>query len=533
MKLSKTLTGTIIFTGLAIFTVVRAESNDSIGLKYNHTLFSFIPDSGLRSGKTPASINFSYEPSGSKWGQHAMEEDAFFASMTNHPLNLAHKWRLGIGKGGNIYSFRGPFGEAIPPQEAYEKKTKSIWVDEVWQVVAVDSSKINRDELTPEGGEPEKGEDHIHGMKYFIHQAGSYLHDPEMTEVAYSPTLGVDWDPKKSSLAHLTWGQHAHIPNIYQSGMLVYTLYRDLVQGVIEVTYVIYNFHETDVLDNINTPWGGVRTSSLKYQWLSELDGSLTQMPIDHRYGGGPVKMEDTGGFSAWSEDTDDLSHALSIVYGQDKHFSKLKEEGLTRRNSRIRFGISSRLGAPWTKARDYTVFMTGTYGPIRPGNVFFSRNYFVVGTLEHVGSISKKLVDWVDYGFLDLKAEQTPLLHYSVDHQHPAKIIQRNSKQASDFSLYAWPVNGSKPMLLMRDKQSGAYFISTDPYVNAKTEPFKNPYPKDHEKYETYQNQTTYQHYLTTEYIKILGFIAPEKQRLDEVRQAVNDPKLFRMTAN
>ena len=59
-----------------------------------------------------------------------------------------------MGKGGQIYSFINSTGEAP-------------WVDEVWQLVAVDKKQNDPD-------------NHAH---YFIHQAGVYLRDAQNLNV--------------------------------------------------------------------------------------------------------------------------------------------------------------------------------------------------------------------------------------------------------------------------------------------------------------------------------------------------------------
>jgi hypothetical protein len=57
--------------------------------------------------------------------------------MEHLDSNSNRTWRLRVGSGGNPYSFVGAFGEAMPPQ-AHDQ---APWIDEVWQMVAVDTSK--------------------------------------------------------------------------------------------------------------------------------------------------------------------------------------------------------------------------------------------------------------------------------------------------------------------------------------------------------------------------------------------------------
>ena len=49
--------------------------------------------------------------------------------MAHTDSNPNRSWALKIGKGGNIYSFVGPYGETVPRQN----NAHSPWNDEVWQ----------------------------------------------------------------------------------------------------------------------------------------------------------------------------------------------------------------------------------------------------------------------------------------------------------------------------------------------------------------------------------------------------------------
>ena len=97
------------------------------------------------------------------------EEDVFLAQMThNDTKNPNNTFTIRIGRGGNIYSYIGAFGEVIPPQY----HTDAPFVDEVWQMVAVDLSQ-NKDSAN----------------QWYIHQAGTYQRYPELRdEPFYSPT---------------------------------------------------------------------------------------------------------------------------------------------------------------------------------------------------------------------------------------------------------------------------------------------------------------------------------------------------------
>ena len=58
-------------------------------------------------------------------------------SKVFHAVFQTEHLRLGIGKGGQIYSMRGPFGEGVPPQ-----RLKAPWIDEVWHLVVTNEEIV-------------------------------------------------------------------------------------------------------------------------------------------------------------------------------------------------------------------------------------------------------------------------------------------------------------------------------------------------------------------------------------------------------
>jgi hypothetical protein len=56
-----------------------------------------------------------------------LEKHVFLAQMEHVDRNTNRSWRLRVGQGGNVYSFVGAFGEAMPPQ----KHDLAPWIDEV------------------------------------------------------------------------------------------------------------------------------------------------------------------------------------------------------------------------------------------------------------------------------------------------------------------------------------------------------------------------------------------------------------------
>lgn len=126
-------------------------------------------------GPTPTdasgfSFTDSYIPSNSFWASPFTEDYVYHARLKyDHPTNPDNSYELRLGKGDQIYSFLTSSGETVPPQYP----ASAPWVDEVWQMVAVDGA-LNM---------PEEDK------AYFIHQAGVYLRTPEQTIPFYSPIV--------------------------------------------------------------------------------------------------------------------------------------------------------------------------------------------------------------------------------------------------------------------------------------------------------------------------------------------------------
>lgn len=303
--------------------------------------------------------------SNSTWAiTHFPESAPFKAELAyKNTSNPDNNYQLRIGKGGQIYSFIGSFGESVPPQyrapnEKYTDlpagKDYAPWVDEVWQMVCVNMEK----------NDPSAHE------KYFIHQAGVYLNTPEQTTPFYSPIVAEYYDADHQSYTIVNWGQQAHsadnLNRGFTSSLLYYTRYTNMGEGVIQVDYLVYNFGE-DEIDHYNAPWGGVRTSSLDQFFMSNPDNTYT--PLAGAYGKtDPIRMSKTAGWMAWSADALGKEASLGIVLNQ-------KSVG---RSNLFRYGQAGRKGGE----RDYYVFTTSKKphaGQLSFGKSLSRRYYFVL----------------------------------------------------------------------------------------------------------------------------------------------------------
>jgi hypothetical protein len=64
---------------------------------------------------------------------------------------------------------------------------------------------------------------------------------------------------------------------------------------------------------------------------------------------------------------------------------------------------------------------------------------------------------------------------------------------------------------MLMKNVNSGQYFLSTDPYAVAGKKSFVNPYSPGDAKYQTYLDRVIYQPFDgKTEWVSLLGYVLP-----------------------
>lgn len=426
-----------------------------------------------------------------KWHPELDENSVFHATL-QHRSTTERSWELGIGKGGQIYSMYSSFGEAMAPSQP-----DSQWNDEVWQFTTIYGHLLGRD-LPDIPGDATR-------MKFanaFVHQSGVYTKEKD-SKPFYSPILAEHFDAKERSYSVLSWGQIPS-PSINRSGILVYTKYRDLGAGVIEVTYVIYNF-EDEPMTNLG-PWGGVRTSVFPEHVISNPDGSYRFFtPWSYgfdRLDGCRVNFEDTGGWAAVTANADNpYSHAIGVVFGK-----QLDRKGEHYGKPRYDCG-DSRHGT-----RDYTVQATVINIKDKPGTPHMLRMYFVIDTLDKVAEKCNRLADHADYEPLDLSEANTPLVPLYAKRVGADAVLSREAAGQPVCKVYAWPVNQSVPLFLMKNNETGRHFVTTDPYAQCASEPFKNPFKPGHASYAKYQDRTIYRPYLKkTDWIELLGFVMPE----------------------
>ncbi|NME70142.1 hypothetical protein [Flammeovirga aprica] len=401
------------------------------------------------------------------------EKRAVFA-VIEHDANGSSKrsFDMGIAKGGQVYSIRNGAGkEAVPPQhrDATNKKM-APWIDEAFQLVQVNIEKLY-DKSTP---------------KYFIHQAGTYLYVDHMEEPFYSPVL-MSGQLDANTYVMANWAQQGHLDknvgaNVHQSKSIIYTKYRVVADGVIEITHLAYNFG-ADVLDFFNVPWGGVRMTTYPEVMLGDKtsDGSVSgefyaEMP-GYTNASSTLDIKNTGGWLLYASGKNNTDDAMALVFG--------KQFAVNGRNDVVRFGkaANNAAGVPETEWRNYNVTEVIRYQDLNEGQSMFARYYYVFGSVSEV----KSLIDQYDL------VEKTKVETISSFDQGPLYKWRRgsagemptlSSNAPVHLELRNRPVNiNFKPVFLI--KYNNNYIPTYDPYKYTDGTPFKQ----------------------TTQYVGLLGY--------------------------
>jgi len=451
-------------------------------------VLSAIPGGGAPQTAGNATCSFEYSPSGSTWGAGVSEEKVFFAS-----INSSSGWRLGIGKGGQVYSLRGSFGEAVPPQRA-----DAPWVDEAWQFVATNTELVNPiQEFNAIGQNRPLG----YPIMFFIHQSGIYRHGlagnslvGSATEPFYSPMLKNRWDPATRTLSVVSWSQMARSPNVWKSGMLTYASYRDLGDGSIEVTNFVTNFGDQD-LTFINTPWGGARHSSFPVTILSQAGGGWTKGSTA-AYGVPPlIPLRYTGGWQGWTRNsTQENSDALAVVFGKDPMTAGLP-------NWRKAWGVLT-YGAGGDSVRDYDVSSVHNGIRLQAGQSIACRWHLVLGPFGQTRIKAASLANHAGLWMPETDASViTPVWTTSG-------TPSSTGTGSPDLYLYAQPIPGTVPVFVMEDTRTGRKFATTDPYELCPTAPYPNPLPTTHPQHALYQNRVVHYQYSSPGAVRdLLGY--------------------------
>ena len=388
-------------------------------------------------GPTPTDVSgFSftdtYIPSNSYWASPFTEDHVYHARLKyDHPTNPDNSYELRLGKGGQIYSFLTSSGETVPPQYP----TIAPWVDEVWQMVAVDGS-LNQ---------PEEDK------AYFIHQAGVYLKTPEQTLPFYSPIVAEYHNSADNSYTVVNWGQQAHTSDNlisgYTSSLLYYTRYKNLGDGLIQVDLLMYNFGN-DNMNFINIPWGGVRRSTYDHWFSSNTDHTYQEETGVFTSYSQPLNQ--TGGWAAFSSDAQGDAPTLALLMDNDEGTLRLGDAGTIAN-------------------RDYTVFegikFPGT--DLGPGKAIRARNFYLLDS--DIDDIKNKITtqtleDETFYGSHNQTSSEVDGTTYAFEYQ-ANELVVTEVPLADGLPLKLRPYQDSQPLFLIKST-TGEYRITTDLYT-------------------------------------------------------------------
>jgi hypothetical protein len=456
-------------------------------------VLSAIPGGGFTQSAGNATCSFDYNPSGSSWIAGVSEEDVFFASM-----NSSSGWRLGVGKGGQVYSLRGSFGEAIPPQ-----RVDAPWVDEAWQFVATSLDLVSPVHEFQSVGSAQR----LLGfpIQFFIHQSGIYRGSLAGNSLVgspsiqfYSPILKKHWNPATRTLSLVSWSQMARSPNVWKSGMLTYASYRDLGNGAIEVTNFVTNFGDQD-LTFINTPWGGARPSTFPETVLSQREGTWS-IAAQGLYGSNtPILARDTSGWQAWVQNsTQEQSDSLAVVFG-NQPLPSVSDQDWKRFWTVLTYGLTH-------VGRDYAVSSIQNNIRLQAGQSLACRWHLVVGPFGQTRSKASALAPHA--GLWTPETDASVVSPVWITGATPSST----GTGSPAFYLYAQPIPGTVPVFAMEDTRTGRVFATLDPYELCPTAPYPNPLPTSHAQYALYQNRVVHYQYQSPGQLKeLLGYARRE----------------------
>ena len=426
------------------------------------------------------------------WNNMLDERKVFFAELGN-AQDADTSWNIRIGHGGQIYSIKGGFGEAVPRQSM-----KLEWTDSVFQTTAVSYTDHNSDQLETTS---------------IVMQAGSYLKEQNLPgETFYSPMLSYYYDAENNAFSTLNWAQQAYSPNVNQSDLLVYSNVRDMGEGVIEITNMFTNFGDT-VYDDLSVPWGAIRKETLKDHVVSNTSGGYS---VKEGNWSQVIKVSDTGGWVANCVDASNKEAlALGLVFGKNE----VKTLGTKEQWSDMIYSYGLNNGD----------FIQNTVIRFRlmPGETFYYRYYMVIDTLGKVAEKANALASSVEYGYKNFDEANTSLIPYYLyyDEVSGVSTLISSAEEGATPVLYTYskPVAGSVPLYLMRNKETGQQFITTDPYTLGEHKAFTNPYGAEDSKYDRYNNRLLYEVAKgKVEYLGILGYVMQSSEMSGELNYSL-----------
>ena len=450
-----------------------------------------------------ATITRDFTPSGSIWAEGLDEAQVFLAELA-HRQGADDSFAVRVGKGGQIYSLRGPFGESVPPSWRDDRNDRSPWNDEVWQFVAVCSRYNGVASLAKAGAVPDAVRERFERLafhsSFFVHNSGAYIPGEAAVQSLYCPLLALETDSAARTIRTLTWGLVPQVRTIHRSPILFSGQARDVGEGILELTWVVHNFSPRDdvVFDFLNAPWGGTRLTSLPVHAIAAPDGQprprAEMFPADRP--DSAIDVAKTGGWRVASVRDADDAPSLALVFGRDRHLEAERARA-ARGEPHCQFAPSllrdylahapqlyEKRWQDWrtrpeNSFRNYDVVEFIPKLRLEPQTTIWYRVFLVVNRRDRSIELARSLVDKVDYGRLTFDRAATPLLPVHV--QDGRVIDPVAAAGPPSFEVYAKPVPGSLPLFLLEDATTGREVVSTDPYRFVPREPLDLGVPPDH----------------------------------------------------
>ncbi len=513
-RAQSTITSVSFYLLLVFITAQDATATESIEKQILDVFPPTVATVGMdKQGRT--SISLDYTPSTSLWAEGLDEKQVFHAQI-QHDQDEDNSFTLRIGKGGQVYSLRGPFGESVPPSCTGKGPSRSPWNDEVWQFVTVCSRYNGTNALKRSGLVPESALEALTDLPYkstfFIHNSGAYIPDSQSIQNLYCPMLAASPTKDQRAYRSLTWGLVPQVRTIHRSPILYYNQVRDIGNGIIELSWVVHNFSTRDdiVFDFLNAPWGGTRHTSLPHHAISLPDNTLKPRSsfFTPEKPAGTVSLRKTGGWKIASVSEDNDSSSLALVFGRDKHLeeeqakAKRGEPYCQRGGGILRDFLAhypqlyNSIWKDWktrpeNSFRNYDVIEMIPNMTLRPGESIWYRSFLVVNQHDEANRIAQSLVDDIDYGLVEFSLSDTPRVPvYLVDN----KVVENPPAGTEPATyLFARPIPGSHPVFLMEDTTTGQEIISTDLYRFVPSKPLALGIPQEHPKSEYYNNARGY----------------------------------------
>jgi hypothetical protein len=408
------------------------------------------------------------------------EQDVFHTQLTHTANGVADiDWTIRIGKGGHIYYIDvDGLGQIICPN-----RYMSPWNDECMTTTVFSDSERNED---PEmGGNESWSNGYIHGSGMYIKPSM----DPLNNKPFYNPLLAEEFNPTDRSYTVINWGLVPK-PNINRGDVLFYSRYRDIGNGVLELTFYCYNFGNR-VYNFAETPWFAVRPSKLP-NMIEGINASSLFQTNNKSFQDGAI--DPSGGWGAHTVNPKDPnSLTCAVVWGKDTVHA-------------VNFGLVD------SGERDMALISPSTGRILMSyGTGFYYKRYVVFGKLVDVSNICASLHQYAELTDIEFSTDYSSKLPVYQTTLEGQAVLTTTATGSPVANIHPIPVKDSLPLMLMKNNDTGNYFLSTDPYAACGKVPFTNPYPIGHAKYSTYQNRHIYQSYDgKTEWISLLGFVLP-----------------------